>query len=64
MRSGRPIGSAKLHLTAEVSQEIARRVRLRIAAELHSTKAIATDYGVTEAAMVGAIRRLRERGLL
>lgn len=64
MRTGRPVGSAKLRLTADVSHEIARRVRLRIAAALHSSKAIAADYGVTEAAMVGAIRRLRERGYL
>lgn len=64
-RIGRPPGPAKLRLTVEASEEIARRVRIRVQADLeHSSKAIARDYGVTEAAIVGAIRRLRLKGVL
>lgn len=64
-RAGRPVGPSKLHLTAEVSAEITRRVRIRLQADLqHCSKAIARDYGVTEATIVGAIRRLRLKGKL
>lgn len=64
MTIGRPTAPTKLRLTPEISVEIARRVRLRIDAAMHSSKAIAADYGVTESTIVGAIRRLRDRGYL
>lgn len=65
MRVGRPRGPSKLHLTAEVSKEITRRVRIRVAAAAdHSVKKIAIDFGVSEACIVGAIARLRSKGIL
>lgn len=65
LRIGRPRGPAKLHLTAEVSEEITRRVRIRLAAAAdHSVKKIATDFGVSEACIIGAIARLRSKGIL
>jgi len=61
--NGRPPGPNKLQLTQELRVEIARRVRLRLDAEreaaLHSNSAIAKDYGVSEVAIAGAVRRLR-----
>lgn len=64
-RTGRPRGPSKLHLTAEIGAEIIRRVRLRMeSAAQHSVKAIAADMGVSHAIIVGAIARLRSKGLL
>lgn len=63
-RMGRPPGKAKLRLTAEVIQELVRRVKIRVEAERHSSKAIATDFGVSEPTIVSAIRRLRVKGIL
>lgn len=39
-------------------------MRLRMEAEKHSSRAIAQDFGVSEAIIVSAIRRLRLRGKL
>jgi DNA invertase Pin-like site-specific DNA recombinase len=63
-KRGRPRGKAKLILTPENSQEIVRRVRIRLEGEKHSSNAIANHYGVSEAAIVSAIRRLRKKGML
>lgn len=64
MSIGRPRGPTKLHLTPDVSAEIARRVQIRLDASKHSNKSIARDYGVTEIVIVSAISRLRAKGYL
>lgn len=61
---GRPLGRTKLPLTAETTQELVRRVKIRLEGEKHSSKVIAAHYGVSEAAIASAIRRLRKNGKL